>query len=480
MDIKIRMNEGKQFFVNRISFAGNTTTHDAVIRREMRVAEGAVFNTEALKESVRRLNQLGYFKPLEGGEGEMEVVPTPGTDNKVDVSLKVEEQNRNQLSFGAGVSQFEGFFGQLSFQTANFLGRGETVGISVQKGSQARQYQISFTEPYLFERPITLGMDIHSRQYVYPLQFTQEARGGNIVVGLPLADYTRLFLGYSYEQVRVFDVNEAYTTPQATEANPFLIDTLLINEGGSRNVSKVSPRVVFNTVNQPIFPTAGTRYTASVDLAGLGGNTHYVQTRFEGVWYRPFTVRTGIGVRAEAVYIRPYRTTILPIFEKIFLGGEYSIRGFDSRTISPRDPLTGTLTGGNKSVVLNAEYYVNLIGGKLRLVAFYDVGQVQDIGQPFAWKDDITALFRPPLPAIVDFLGDPYYVTAPGSIYSDVVAQTSAFKTSTGFEARFFIPVLNVPFRLIGAMNPQRFGVLNNDLEQTPKYTFRFAVGTMF
>ena len=129
---------------------------------------------------------------------------------------------------------------------------------------------------------------------------------------------------------------------------------------------------------------------------------------------------------------------------------------------------------------MNAEYDVNLIGGKLRLVAFYDVGQVQDTGQPFAWKDDITALFRPPLPAIVDFLGDPYDLTAPGSIYTDVVAQTSAFKTSTGFEARFFIPVLNVPFRLIGAMNPQRFGVLNNDLEQTPKYTFRFAVGTMF
>ena len=84
--------------------------------------------------------------------------------------MKVEEQNRNTLQFGAGVSQFDGFFGQLSFQTANFLGRGETLGVSLQKGSQARQYQISFTEPYLFDRPITAGVDVYTRQYIYPNQ----------------------------------------------------------------------------------------------------------------------------------------------------------------------------------------------------------------------------------------------------------------------------------------------------------------------
>src|SRR5262245_25942190 len=115
MDLTVKMNEGKQFFVNRITFTGNHTTHDSVIRRELRVAEGSVFNGEALKGSIRRLNQLGYFKPLEGNENEMEVKPTPGTDDHVDVTLKVQEQNRNQLAFGAGMSQFEGVFGQLSY-----------------------------------------------------------------------------------------------------------------------------------------------------------------------------------------------------------------------------------------------------------------------------------------------------------------------------------------------------------------------------
>src|SRR5215467_12907431 len=111
----MRLQEGDQYFVNRITFVGNTTTHDSVIRRNMNLLEDYTFNTEALKDSIRRINQLGYFKPLEKGEN-VDVQKTPGTDNTVDIKLKVEEQNRNQLAFGAGVSQFEGFFGQLSFQ----------------------------------------------------------------------------------------------------------------------------------------------------------------------------------------------------------------------------------------------------------------------------------------------------------------------------------------------------------------------------
>ncbi len=480
MDITIHIDEGKQFYVNRITFTGNTNTHDAVIRREMRVAEGGVFNAEALKESVRRLNQLGYFKAFENKEGEMDVTPTPNTDDKVDIKLKFQEQNRNQLAFGAGISQFDGFFGQLSFQTSNFLGRGETVGLSLQKGSQARQYQLSFSEPYLFERPITVGADLFSREYIFPLQYTQRSTGSNLVFGFPLADFTRAFLSYSYEQIQVLDINPTYLTPQVLSASPYLADSLLLKQNGQRIVSKISPSVVFNTVNQPIFPTQGQRYTASFDIAGVGGNTEYTQTRLEGIWYKPFTTRTAVGLRAEAQYIRPYgSTTTLPIFEKLFTGGEYSIRGFDLRTVGPRDPVSGVLTGGNKMLTFNAEYYVNIFG-QVRLLAFYDAGQVQDIGTKLSWKENISRLVSPPLPFLSDVYGVTNLLTAPGAIHTEVVGQTSAFKTSTGLEVRFMMPVLNVPFRLIAAYNPQRFGVLDNNLQQTKRFTFRFAVGTTF
>ncbi len=482
MDIRLRMEPGEQFFVNRITFTGNTTTHDSVIRREMRVAEGGVFNAEALKESVRRLNQLGYFRAFEGTDGEMDVAQTPGTENKVDVTLKFEEQNRNQLTFGAGVSQFDGFFGQLSFQTSNFLGRGETVGVSLQKGARARNYQLSFSEPYLFERPITVGADVYSREYIFPLQYTQRSTGTNYVFGFPLADYTRMFLTYSYEQIEVRDVNPVYS-PEVLSASPYLADALLSNQGGKRRVSKISPSLVFNTVNRPIFPTAGTRYSATFDFAGsgLGGNTDYVQTRLEGIWYLPITARTSFGLRAEGQYVRPYgRTTTLPIFEKLFSGGEYSMRGFDLRTVGPRDPATGVLIGGNKMLTFNAEYYVDIMS-QLRLVMFADAGQVRDVGDRFAWQEDVLRRVVPDPPFLSDLLGTTNLLYPEGQgIRTEVVGQTAAFKTSLGLEVRFMMPVLNVPFRLIGAYNPSRGQVYNHQSELTKGLTFRFAVGTTF
>ncbi len=136
VNVTMRMEEGKQYFINRITFVGNTTTRDNVIRREVRLFEGGIFNTEALKYSVRRINQLGYFKPLEAEA--VDVQKVPDAENKVDLKLKVEEQNRNQITFGAGVSQYEGFFGQLAFQTSNFMGRGETFSVSLAAG-QSRE-----------------------------------------------------------------------------------------------------------------------------------------------------------------------------------------------------------------------------------------------------------------------------------------------------------------------------------------------------
>jgi outer membrane protein assembly factor BamA len=187
-----------------------------------------------------------------------------------------------------------------------------------------------------------------------------------------------------------------------------------------------------------------------------------------------------MGFHASTQYIRTYgSTTTLPIFEKLFSGGEYSIRGYDIRTVSPRDPSSGVLVGGNKLMTFNYEYYINLFA-QARLVLFYDAGQVQDLGVPFAWKEKTFSLIAPGVPFLSDPLSTVNFLTVPGAIHTIVTGETSAFKTSTGLEVRFLMPVLNVPFRLISAYNPQRFGVLNNNGVQTPKFTFRFAVGTTF
>ncbi len=433
-DVIVRVEEGPQYFVNRITFVGNTTTRDSVIRRDLRIYEAGVFNTEGLKQSIRRINQLGYFKPIEGNEG-VNIEKAPGADNKVDVTLRVEEQNRNQLTFGAGVSQFEGFFGNLSFQTANFMGRGETLSISLQQGSRAKNYQIAFSEPYLFDRPITAGVDIYVREVRYIGQFTQASKGGNTVWGFPVANFTRMFAGYSYEDTELKDV-DPFFDPKV------LAQYLLLGDEGRRVVSKISPSIVHNTVDNPIFASQGKRYSASFDLAGIGGTESFWSTRLEGIQYVPLSRRISLGFRVQGEYIRPYGDTVatgLPIYEKLFLGGEYSVRGFDIRTISPRDA-SGFIIGGNKSLLFNGEFLVN-VGGPVRALLFYDAGQVQPSGTRLRFPD---------------------------------------FKTSTGAEVRFFMPVLNVPFRLIFAYNPQRDGIFDNQLLPQKKFTFKFAVGSTF
>jgi outer membrane protein insertion porin family len=447
VDVTMKMQEGEQYFVNRITFQGNTTTRDNVIRREIRLLENGVFNTEALKFSVKRINQLGYFKQIEEGSDVVKVEKTPGEKNKVDVTLKFEEQNRNQLTFGAGVSQYEGFFGQLAFQTSNFMGRGESATFSVLAGARVRNYQLAFTEPFLFDRPITAGFDVFSREIRYYYSYTQASTGFNIVTGFPIRNFSRMFFNYRLEQSRVKDINEAFLDPAVIGRNPFLADALLISEGGKRLISQVTPSFVHNTIDNPIFPNQGKRYTLGIDLAGLGGNTNFIKPRAEAVFWRPIIGKTTLGMRAQFEYIRPYGSTIaLPIYERLFLGGEYSIRGYDIRTIGPRDigtpesPGSFIVLGGNKSALFNAEYQYALMS-QVRIMAFFDAGQVKDLGVRMNWED---------------------------------------FVMSTGAEVRFFMPVLNVPFRLIYARNINHEGIFDNNLERTKQNVFRFAVGSTF
>jgi outer membrane protein assembly factor BamA len=175
-------------------------------------------------------------------------------------------------------------------------------------------------------------------------------------------------------------------------------------------------------------------------------------------------------------------TTTLPIFEKLVMGGEYTIRGFDLRSVGTRDERSGLVLGGNKTLLFNGEMMIN-VGGPVRLVFFYDAGQVRDVGERFVWKEPIFERRFPDLP----LLSDPTQTVVltpegeePAVPRLEAIGKSYAFKTSLGAEVRFFMPVLNVPFRLIFAYNPQRGNVFNNQLQRQPKFTFRFAVGSTF
>ena len=450
VDVTMRLEEGEQQFVRRITFVGNDSTRDEVIRRELQLFENGVFNTAALQTSIRRLNQLGYFEPLE--EEAVDIENVEGEENQVNLTVNLTEANLNQITFGAGVSQFDGFFGTLSYSTTNFLGRGETLSLGFQNGSRLRDINVGYTKPYLFNSNMSGGINLYSRRIEWIGAYTQDTTGGSLTLGWPLALFTRMFLTYSLEETGVTDINPfLMQDSNLLTLNPFFSDALLLGSDGRRTISKIAPSLRFDTVDHPIFPRSGRRYTATLELAGLGGNTKFWKPVLESTWYMPHLSRTVIGLRGQYQHMSASVPEQIPVFERLWLGGEYSVRGFDIRRIGPTvsdlDPSVPensfqgrTVMGGNKSLLFNAEYQV-IIAQPVRLIFFYDTGQVQDFGDNFAMRD---------------------------------------FKTSTGAELRFFMPMLNVPFRLIYAWNPQRDGVFNDNFQPQEQTTFRFAVGSTF
>jgi outer membrane protein insertion porin family len=436
VDVTLAMDEDKRYYVGQIHITGNDTTRDKVVRREIYMNEGDVFNTEALKATIRRINQLGYFKPMEGAP---DLTPSEKGDDKLDVTFKV--QNRNQFTFGGGVSGLEGTFINASFSTTNFLGAGETFQLSAQTGRRTQNYQLAITEPYLFDRPITAGFDIFKRKITYEtfdnvVGYTQEGKGITLVFGFSVGRFSRLFTNYSYEVIKIGGVSVPggageSPTPGQPVFNPLLFGGDLDN----RTESRFTPNYVFNTVDNPFTPRRGMKQTLTFQVAGgpLGGTVDYFRPSWEGVFYLPVGRKTALGVRVETAYIKPYSDTLrLPVYQRYFLGGETQVRGYNIRSIGPVDQM-GRLLGGNKYVLGNAEYYFDLFG-PIRFLLFFDAGQAYLEGQNI----DLGQL-----------------------------------KTSTGAELRFVMPVLNVPFRLIYAYNP-------NPLVFTPKTTFKFAVGTTF
>src|SRR5262249_17833367 len=261
---------------------------------------------------------------------------------------------------------------------------------------------VAFTEPFLFDRNITGGANLFKQDIRYVGQFTQKTAGGVLTFGFPLGNgFTRIFTNYSYERVRVTEISSAYEDPVLLQQNPFLRDSLLIGQSGERIVSKVTPTLQYNSVDQPIFPTSGRRLIIGSDFAGLGGNTKYMKPTVEGVVFFKQNNRMALGIRGQVEYIRNLTDSPLPIFEKLFLGGEYSVRGYDLRTIGPSDLKTGLVLGGTKSLLFNVEEYIN-IAGPVRLIFFYDAGQVRDVGQGFAWKEEVRQIVPPPIPLLFD------------------------------------------------------------------------------
>ena len=425
--------EGEVAYLNRLEFRGNTVTKDKVIRREMMLREGDRFSLALFKDSLLRIKQLG----LVDLEKEPDIHPNPEDPNKIDAVVSVKELQRNNIQFSAGYSGYEGYFVMAGYSTVNFLGAGENLEVSVQYGKRVKNYVFGFSEPYIFDLPITLGFNIYSRYMIYPYLYDRKSRGADLTAGARLKGYVRGSLTYSYELV---DIKESsYEGENYSYSNLYgsgIYSGYYAGYGyGRYGVSAVIPTIYRSTVDSPLFPTRGTMVLASLKYAGgpLGGEVDFIKPKIEFTFWHPTLPRQVFGFHVVYELLRKAGGSQVPFWEKFYLGGERDIRGYDIYSIGPRSS-EGQLLGGMKAFIFNTEYQFR-IAEPLSLIVFYDVGNT------FLQSQNID-------------LGDMY--------------------TSLGVEARIFVPALRVPFRLILAHNNRL--IYSGD----SKLSFRFAIGTTF
>jgi outer membrane protein insertion porin family len=503
MDLSFRFEPDAQFFVHRITFVGNTKTRDKVMRREFALEEGKIFSQRLLDVSVLRLNQLGFFDKIE--EKDYEVKPDDRTKT-VDVNIKVKEKSMQSIGLTGGVSGISGSFLGINYTTNNFMGRGETLELSLTGGTRTTSYILSFTEPYLLDTRWSMGISIFNTRYRYdtyslfgvtdyvtgtPTElFTQRTTGATLTLNRRLG-YTFWSLGgsYSYQKIGIGNIAsgfESYALGQIVGFAPNADPKAALN-GIIR--SEFTPMLSYNSTNSFFNPTRGSSLNLSVALAGgiLGGDFSMVRPAIE---YRHFFPdkwishrRNTFGFRFLGEYVQAYGGSSVPFFDRFWIGGETTVRGFDIRSISPM-AISSTASfdsngkpiidlnsglpnvnrqfisiGGDAMAIFNGEYRIP-IAGPLSVAAFYDAGLTR-VTQPGTIRNFGTST--------VDLIG----------------STNNVIRASTGAEVQFLLPMVNAPFRLIFAYNPQTFhgtvylGTIPIPVRE-PRHDIKFTIGRSF
>lgn len=647
-DFTITITEGKQFSLRRLEFLGNTFTRDNVLRREVAVNEGDIFDQTLWEFSVLRLNQVGFFDPIDKDkDAEFRTDEEVGT---VDINLRVSERGRNQIAFNGGLSGIGGSFFGLEYSTNNLLGRGESLSFQFAVGNRQRSFLFSFTEPYVRDRPVSVGFSIfaESRKFfgegTFLSQnidaitglvgnqqdlltvsdenlFTQNTAGISLFASSPLSEFYRPRSRRMTEIVRATRIGLSYSISRSSIEDP------PVNEQNDPNTfipqvfeqpnimtSRLTPSLVYDTRNGSIDPTNGKQLSAQLAFAGLGGDVRTYQPTISYMQFIPVRRKRSenpevFGFRLIAGHARSFGITSaveaaqrsslsfingVPIYERFFVGDEFSIRGYDVRSIGPIVPLEvfitsqdvrvsaaptgaveplpnisqrlntqiqtlGTFTGsgGTNSLLLsrtfrliggdtqllgNFEYRVPIFG-PLQIAAFADIGTAFNLSngadqefstdflpdqtflplQGFLSLGQLVTLKNPQLQLLPltgglvirgdrlvtkeEFVNaqrgptDPFtglpigmqavYVRATPStetpnagVQTNTVARLSQarlasigdYRTSVGLEARIQLPVVNVPFRLIYAFNPNA----RTEFIREKRSLFRFSIGRTF
>ena len=502
IDVTMKFEEGKQYYVRRIDFSGNSTTRDKVIRRELLIDEGQLFNKHYWELSILRLNQLDYFDRLEADKAaEIKRNTKEGT---VDLLLKLREKGKQSIGLQGGVSGLSGGFIGLTYQTNNFLGLGETLTLSAQVGQYQRNLMFGFTEPYLFDRPISSGFTIFSSLYKYDQahqaalltgqsvsinpqyiqNYNQNSTGFTAFASYPLKrlGFTRLSVSYGLTRTNIKTYNDAsnllFTQLQyRSVAGPSALDGIL--------ASTITASINKHTLNSSINATSGSSYFYSLAFTGgpIGGNVNTITNTGQYTYFHPINHRrNAVGFRVLGAYTTGYAGKEVPPYSRFYMGGENDLRGFDIRAISPvtfipsvvNQPISfpyhgsaTTLTvpvvaytiafpGADTQVVGNFEYRIP-IAGPVSMSLFADVGTDGVLRKSGLSLD----------PTGVDNINNNFPLANQHGQLPIASGTNFKIRASTGIEFIVNLPIVQAPFRIYYAYNPLRIHqtlVAPNDL----------------
>ena len=524
INLTLKFNEEKQYYVRRIDFSGNTTTRDKVIRRELLIDEGQLFNKRAWELSILRLNQLDYFDKIEADKAaEIKRNTKEGT---VDITLKLKEKGKQSIGLQGGVSGLAGSFIGLTYQTNNFLGLGETLTFSAQFGDLQRSFVFGFTEPYLFDRPISSGFTLFSSRYKFDqakqeaLQlgqsvsinpqfvqnYNQNSTGFTAFASYPLRRYsfTRVAVSYGLTRTNITAFNAAssllFTALQyRAVSGPSALNGIVS--------STITPSITYNTVSNPQNPTSGKSYFYSLAFSGLGGNVKSITNVGDFKMFRSVNKRRNvIALHATGAFTTGFAGGEVPPFSRFYQGGENDIRGFDVRSISPVifiptvstqqfNYLCGTCLSGSGSPTYRTAsapvlgYTISLPGGDLQssgnleyripIVGPVTAALFADLGTNGILRSNALRLDPTGFANLLE-----QFPTAQNDVNLKRQLQIASgtnfhLRSSVGVEFVVQLPIIQAPFRIYYAFNVDR---LHQQITAPPNFiegSERTALGTL-
>jgi outer membrane protein insertion porin family len=364
--LDIDVDQGKQFYISRIEFSGNTTTRDKVIRRELLLQEGDIYSSQRWDISILRLNQLGYFDVLKSEDDtETHINADDGT---VDLLLKVKEKGKSSIALNGGISGLSGTFIGLNYETNNFLGLGETLSANANIGDLSRNLSFGFDEPYLRNKPISIGAEVFSRKTDYNpakaysttgasanqsdaqnsllTNYNTSSTGFTLSASEPLKHLwsgrgvSRVGITYALSRSSVETFND--NTRNIFQSLAFRSGVAGPNQLNGIITSTISPSFTYSGLDRAVGPHAGRDFNLSVQIAGAGGNVKYIEPVASFRQYYPMKLlkfnregRQVLGMKLQFEHVNGFGGEVAPPTNRIYGGGENELRGFDVRSASP-------------------------------------------------------------------------------------------------------------------------------------------------